>query len=199
MNTPPLGARVCHAWLRAYTSQLDDEAAVRRRAELESDLFEHATDAQVEGVSRTALSVEMLGRMLAGMAADISWRRSVRRATPVRVSQGADMTLGTKDIILVVLIAIDVGIVVTMLPMLGFGSDIGVDDFVWLGTAMLLAGALALGLWMRPRRPIPALWLIIVGAFAPSVAWYWLPPVYLLTIATIALAVMTTRRSVRVA
>ncbi|WP_410959756.1 hypothetical protein, partial [Salmonella sp. SAL4356] len=68
------GARVCRAWVRLYTARMDTETAARRREELESDLADHAREAQAARIRPSAASVEMIGRTLSGMPADLSWR-----------------------------------------------------------------------------------------------------------------------------
>ena len=35
--------------------------------------------------------------------------------------------------------------------------------------------------------------LLVIGAFAPTAAWFWLPPVYLLTAAVVIIALLTSR------
>ncbi len=49
------------------------------------------------------------------------------------------------------------------------------------------------GIVLRERRPTVSTVLLVVGSLAPSVAWYWLPPVYLLTIAIAAAALLSAR------
>ena len=75
------------------------------------------------------------------------------------------------------------------------GSELGTAELWWILGSISLAGLLALGLIVRLRtnRPLASTALLIVGAFAPSAAWCWIPPVYLLTAAVIIIAVATIR------
>lgn len=72
----PEGVVLCWVWL--YT--LGSEAGTRqdRRAEIESDLWEHREYATGEGDRSAAISLSILGRWVAGIPADLSWRASQR-------------------------------------------------------------------------------------------------------------------------
>jgi len=64
--------RWVEAWARYYTRELSPTVAVDRRAELASDLFEHAA---AEGTPAAILS-----RAIRGIPADLAWRHEERRA-----------------------------------------------------------------------------------------------------------------------
>lgn len=57
-------------WTRFYTRRMDPEVRDRRRAEIESDLFEQLA---AQGDDRW-LAARMLVRLLAGVHNDLSWR-----------------------------------------------------------------------------------------------------------------------------
>jgi hypothetical protein len=65
-------------WVRLYTLGLDESNQSDRRAEIESDLWEHRNYAAAEGRGSTVTSLSILGRWLAGISADLSWRVSHR-------------------------------------------------------------------------------------------------------------------------
>ncbi|HUP16002.1 MAG TPA: hypothetical protein VM848_08135 [Acidimicrobiia bacterium] len=69
---------VVSAWVRIYTLGLDASNRYDRRAELESDLWEHRNNAASEGQGSMAASLSIVGRWLAGIPADLSWRASHR-------------------------------------------------------------------------------------------------------------------------
>lgn len=86
--------------------------------------------------------------------------------------------------------------VVAPFPFLGLlGTGIGTVEMVWVIGSIALAGVLAAGLVLRIReeRAMLSTALMVVGAFAPTVAWFWLPPVYLLTGVIIVTAIVTSR------
>jgi hypothetical protein len=200
-----VGERWCRRWLRCYTRRLPADVAARRRAEVESDLWEHEQEARAAGVSRRAFSVDVVGRVLSGMPADLAWRRGVRRAgrTPPTV-RGAWLVAphSRLETWFLVLVAVDVAIALALLPGIAVGQvsglveGIGFDagTLLWAAATFACAVTLGLGLAWRQRRPLVALGLITLGAAAPAITWFWLPPAYLLTIATVVLAVVTTPR-----
>jgi hypothetical protein len=67
-------------------------------------------------------------------------------------------------------------------------------EVAWTAGVLACAGASVFGLVVRKRRPFGSMCLLGVGAIGPSLALFWLPPVYLLTIATIAVAIASTVR-----
>lgn len=71
--------RVALTWVIVYTRGLPAERRDARRAELASDLWEHAHDAPPCGTD--GQSVASLGRVLAGAPADIAWRVEERAWT----------------------------------------------------------------------------------------------------------------------
>lgn len=75
------------------------------------------------------------------------------------------------------------------------GTGLTAQELLWVLGALALAAILALGLGLRLKthRPVLSTALLVVGAFAPSLAWFWLPPVYLITAAIIIVAVFTAR------
>ena len=91
MRSPLLrgAATAVRLWTRLYTSRL--AAAVRdaRRAEIESDLWEHAQDAASGAPARMA--VQVLLRLLLGMPDDLVWRleRESSGRHPLRLALGA--------------------------------------------------------------------------------------------------------------
>ena len=80
MNDTGFGHRLCAGWARCYTRRVPPELARQRRDELLSDLWEHAADGDGEGQGRVAHQLDVIGRMLAGVPADLSWRRGVLRS-----------------------------------------------------------------------------------------------------------------------
>jgi putative membrane protein len=68
-----LAATLTRRWVRLYTAGLSPEVRDARRAEIESDLWENSSDS--EETRR-----QVLGRLLLGMPADLSWRLEQRGA-----------------------------------------------------------------------------------------------------------------------
>jgi hypothetical protein len=66
-------------WVRLYTLGSEVGAGDDRRAEIESDLWEHRNHAAAEGERSAVVSLSILGRWAAGIPADLSWRASQLR------------------------------------------------------------------------------------------------------------------------
>ena len=61
-------------WTRFYTIRMDADCRDRRRAEIESDLWEFHEDARRRGHSPARVGVHMLARLLFGLPHDVLWR-----------------------------------------------------------------------------------------------------------------------------
>lgn len=66
-----LAVRLARAWVSLYTRGLPDDIRHARCAEIESDLWEHRHYVSVDGSG--GFTAGILGRVLAGILADISW------------------------------------------------------------------------------------------------------------------------------
>lgn len=65
-------------WVRLYTAAAPGDTGLARRAEIESDLWEHQRCAALAGEPEAATAVAMFGRFVRGIPADVSWRLQVR-------------------------------------------------------------------------------------------------------------------------
>jgi uncharacterized membrane protein YhaH (DUF805 family) len=87
---PDLAAAVVRVWTRAYTAGLHPGLRESRRAEIDSDLWEHARAAQDAAAAPRSIAGQMLARCLLGIAADLTWR-SQMVAGPSRLEKGVSM------------------------------------------------------------------------------------------------------------
>jgi hypothetical protein len=87
-----LGERTTRAWVSTYTKRLPSELRHDRTAEIDSDLWEHRLEASARGASPRRTSIEMAHRVIAGVPADLAWRRTrlreQRRARSVPPTEG---------------------------------------------------------------------------------------------------------------
>jgi hypothetical protein len=86
MTPTALAASVIKTWTRVYTARLAPDVRDARRAEIDSDLWEHAHAASEVPADRRAVAGQMLARCLLGMGSDLSWRSQMAagRARPAR-------------------------------------------------------------------------------------------------------------------
>lgn len=196
MTTRGAGARICRWWVETYTRRLPAEIAGQRREEILSDLWEHHQDSAKAGRRELRHNLDVIERVLSGIPADLSWRRGIQ-GSYTRPNTGDPMS--TKQSIprstLVLIIVAGIGIVAPFPFLALLGTGLKTAEILWVLGSIALAGVLAAGLALRlrGRNPILSTVLLIVGAFAPTAAWFWLPPVYLLTLAVIGIALFSAR------
>jgi hypothetical protein len=202
-RTQPAGL-FCRMWVRAYTRKLPEDEAQRRRDEIESDLFEHALEAQYAGVGNQRFNAEVLARVLVGVPADLSWRRATRQPHPRLALGGTPMQLSksTSTRLLyglagLVFLYAWMGVTASLFMEPDPDEISGTQKLFWMGVPAASTVALIVGLAIRSKNPRRGLHLIIVGAIGPAL-WYWILPLYApVMIALIALAVSLTPRKDR--
>jgi len=64
-------------WVQCYTAGLPNHESVLRRAEIDSDLAEHAQCRELDGWTLKQIRRERVRRLVRGMAADLSWRHEL--------------------------------------------------------------------------------------------------------------------------
>ena len=72
-----LATGAVRSWVLLYTAGLAHEAREARRAEIDSDLWEHMSASHSDGDAAQTVR-EMLSRWLRGITADIFWRFSLK-------------------------------------------------------------------------------------------------------------------------
>ena len=197
-----LATGVCRGWVWLYTRRLDPVAAERRHAEIASDLHEHTAEAARADVTGHRLGAEILGRVLVGVPADLSWRRATRQPQPRLIPGGTPMSMSasTTNRALTVLGALTI-VYVWFLFIGGFFLWTDNEDEIsaaskvlWGAIPAISTIAMAAGLRLRTNSPRRGYWLIVAGAIGPIV-WFWMVFIYApLMIATIAIATNATPR-----
>jgi hypothetical protein len=195
------GPRCCMAWTSQYTRRLPPQIAADRRAEIASDLFEHGHDSIRSKSTSMRHNLEVLGRVLVGIPHDLSWRREVLRSQSYSLSGGRTIMrrlVAAADHAVVIFASLGIGVATMLVPLLGpalVGGPSKSEVFWLLGTgALALLLSLGLSLRIRQKRSILATVLLVLGSPAPSLALFWLPPLYLLTVAIFFSALASTHR-----
>ena len=83
-SSDELAAAVVKAWTRAYTTWVSPTIREARRAEIDSDLWEHTHAAREAAMDPRTVAGQILARCLLGIAADLTWR--------IQLAVGADQT-----------------------------------------------------------------------------------------------------------
>lgn len=163
----PLGDRAAIAWTTFYTRGLPDETAERRREEIASDLFEHG---HAEG--RTpAQQADVLGRVLWGIPADLSWRRAARAPRERRLVTGDTMTLRKATFVAFAIYAL-------FNLWAGIGV-IGGGYWPWGLPLIVGAGLIVLGLRRRDDAPRQSTIMLVVATAIPVLTLYWMAVIFL--------------------
>ena len=173
---------IARGWTAWYTRRVADDVAERRRSEIRSDLYEHAA---ASGCTPTQ-QFEVLGRVLWGIPADLSWRRAARAPRERRLETGESMTLRKVTFGLFAVYALfDVWA--------ALGVILNPDGGGWPWGVALLGGAtlIVLGLRARDDSPRQSTVLLSLGALAP-LSFYWMLPLFLpIAVGLIWLAIVT--------
>jgi hypothetical protein len=74
-------ARFARWWVQRYTAGLPNRLSVSRRAEIDSDLAEHADCRERDGWTPEQITRERVRRLVGGMVADLSWRHELVTGT----------------------------------------------------------------------------------------------------------------------
>jgi len=90
-----LAARLVRRWVRLYTRGLEPTVREMRRGEIDSDLWEHRREAESAGLRPRQTAMEIVARMILGMAADVGWRRAMPRAEHVRGVEAMDKRISS--------------------------------------------------------------------------------------------------------
>lgn len=169
--------RAVLAWASAYTRGLPSPTRDERKAEITSDLWEH----RAEAAGSRGLSLEIAARSIAGVPADLSWRRAAvsnpargTTMTAITARRGPTWLSGLADVLTFVLGGI--AVLFGALSLLGGAMDNTNDTgyIAWGGMVFLTGLMLLTGGWLRTRRPLPGLALVVIGAVAWSVLSYWM-------------------------
>jgi hypothetical protein len=111
--TPTFASRLLRGWVALYTRGLPAEVRVDRSDEVESDLWCQLEDAAATARSDASLAVEVVGRLVLGIRADIAWRLEQGQIVDRSVERSTDV--GTRIIALLAILG-GVGLAIAAVP-----------------------------------------------------------------------------------
>jgi hypothetical protein len=197
--TPERMAELVARWVRFYTRNLPPPVAQRRIDEIDADLHDHIAHERAHGTQDWRIALSVAVRMVRGLAADFSWRRTIAQSSSPKEAMKMRKTayrsavrvaLATAFILLLPLVAMQITGEV----------DWGLADFVFAGA---LLGGTGLLFELAVRKPGNIAYrgaaiaigvaAIVLGEAddAPGLVLFG----GLLIVATVALAVRTAQRS----
>ncbi len=167
-------------WVRLYTRGVSPPARTRRRAEVDSDLWEQADEGRESGRRAFETALAILARLLFGMPADLSWRlehRGSGRSATRMIEGSRTMLVAMKQNKMVVLASLLGALYIAG----GIGSAIVGEDVSLSWSFLLLAsGGLVVGglvAWTRGRRTGGILLACGVSLGAAMTFWLlFIPP-----------------------
>ncbi len=165
-------------WTDLYTWRLPEVLREGRRAEIESDLWEHQRQADLQGADATDTATEILLRFVFGIPSDCVWRfetgvalRAEKRTDVMNIATGRSK----------VLIALT-GVAFLMIVITGISiTSHGWDDSAnlgWMLTGIIPtaigAPSILAGFWLVTKRPGLSILLVTVGCLVTALVWFWM-------------------------
>lgn len=124
-------------WVRFYTRELPTAIAQRRVREIGADMHDHIAHERSRGKSDGRIALGILSRMIRGLTADVSWRRS-------QLLRGD----AVKSFVAILATALSVAAIGVVAIMYGEADD--APGLMLLGI-LLIVGAFALGVRTAQR------------------------------------------------
>jgi hypothetical protein len=200
----PLATDLTRWWVSVYSRGLPEHERAARRAEIDSDLWEHTHVGAESGQRPADTGFEILTRLLLGIPADLAWRQALAHpASQRRPSTSHERPITTRGITMLRRLVAVVAIVLTatsglflLYNGLGMLTDEGREAWMlrfglWETAtgAVLLVGLLATARWPRVGTA-----LIALGALVAAATHYWMAFIGVpLAIIIIVAAVMRAR------
>jgi hypothetical protein len=159
---PSVAVRCTRGWVALYTRNLPGEVGERRRAEIESDLWEHINDE----TSNDRVVAQILGRWLRGIPADVWWRYHTLLAHRGVRERSRDMFHNLRTSWwppLVVLYAV-LATASVAVPAIASDSEQSSVAVVMTVIAAAAGALMVAGLAVRSRHLVAGSWMIGVGA-----------------------------------
>ena len=182
-SAPEFAAGLTRTWVRLYTRGLPPDLRAARRAELESDLWEHRRCSTTEGRRPGRIALEIVERLVAGIAADLSWRRLEGRGTRRHTNRqlGGETVIGLLKNNGMAIFTGTLGIACAAAATAGASGKVDGAQVATLFVAslLILGGLLAMHQGVRGGRVAVGLGTIVPGAL---LVWTIVAPVTSLAI-----------------
>lgn len=176
-------------WVDRYTAALPDPVADRRRAEIRSDVWEQRAWAATTQAAAVPVAASIVRRVVAGMAADLWWRRAQLAVAQGRPEASGAPTWSWMRRTWWQALAVLLGVIGV-----GTGVSTPFEDPTRSGLiAGVLTGAAGLlvlaGVARRRRQRMRGDLMVAVGVL-PFVSWYWTYAFPIAAVAVLAAALV---------
>ena len=190
-SPPELVVRLTRAWALLYTRGLPTDRRAARRDELDSDFWEHEAWGAATGRSAGRIALEILGRLVAGIPADLSWRRlegrNARHQSP-RSAGGETMDNSVNSGMVALTSVIGFGTVALGIMVTFFDGERAQGGLLVVAGLLILGGLVAMHRGVRGARGIVAL-----GTIVPATLGVWTVILPLVAIAIFAWLIISRR------
>jgi len=180
------------SWVLAYTAGLASDARDERRAEIESDLWEHGA---LNGSNGTT-AMEVVVRLLFGVPADLTWRMQQTGRKGAMVATLRNNWLG-------LLVAGFAGAAIVFGTAI-FVKFVGDDTKGTLGALIYGVGGFAaalvmlIGFYVSEREPMRGVVMLAVGTLAITAIYFWMFFIYVpVALVVIAFGILRARKFAR--
>jgi hypothetical protein len=146
---------IVRAWTWLYTAGLDPDPRDDRRAQIESDLWDHQDEATEQGVAPLAMSAHILARLILGVPDDLLWRSEQLSVATAAVS----VVLGEAH-----------AHPVTFRRASGFGVSVTVHILLVMLVVWFAPGVTSVALYRSSSAASPAIMFVPPDAVVPAPA-----------------------------
>lgn len=159
-------------WCSLYTKGLPPDERVGRRAEIESDLWEHKSDGRAHGKAVADIGYDILVRFVLGIPSDLLWRRGIRRSQlAARKASGLILRRRGKKMATKLFVTFSAALAIVLGAFLLYSSleifSFGIfreSDYLLFGISQALTGvALIASVPVGPKSPRKSAALVVVA------------------------------------
>lgn len=166
------------AWCNAYTRGLPGDERAARRAEIDSDLWEHGHDGRVNGRSSADVGYDILVRFITGVPADIVWRRSIRLSRRASAPAFAPVLMKGRKMATRLFVLLSAALAIVLGAFLLFnavGLFIEGDENLIFGISQAISGAaLIASVPVGARSPRKSAALVAAAVIVYAVVHFWM-------------------------
>jgi len=193
-----LAVGMTRSWVAVYTSGLPRELRDGRRAEIDSDLWEHRQIAELTEEPQGETALQLLARLVLGVPSDLMWRlesgHSVRNERSISMNESGAMRslVAVGVVVALFLVVTGIGAVVDSLVQ----GDLASGQAGFGAISVLAGAAVGSGLLTSRRNPLLGIGLVAAGAITVAAAWYWMLVITIpVGIAMVAIAFFRARQT----
>ncbi len=193
-----IGATIARSWVACYTGLVGAEASERRRAEIESDLWEQQAEARARNLPPLAVRFSIARRVIAGIPADLFWVHTQRLA-----ARGRPAERKARPMTALLRFAATWWWTITATTLAATNIWLGAGNLAMPGMpylegtiqAFTLAALILAGVALQRTAPRVAAALAVAGAFS-GLGIFWAPVVQVFALATcVGAAVLALRHT----